>query len=267
MLKSIVLSAIAFCSIALISQTFALTESELEPSAIRGKILRFSIENATAPFATTGSWTGKFEKSPADGFTVANVTGDTVASNASRTFDDSFYNGSYTTYYYKINSFASNVPTATLTLWIWNGAGEHGQYDLRSDSESGEAQVGTFTIEDASVPDIGVRQIGRGNLIDDKGKVYFGKVGVSKHKKRISFVIKNTGTAKLQNLRVKMTGANKSDFKLTAIGKKSLGPGEKVWMEVTFDPSAQGRRKAAIRVFSNDPDESPFDMTLVGIGK
>jgi hypothetical protein len=265
MLKQILLPV--YCVILSMGQTFALTEAELEPSAIKGKTLKCVIKSASAPFATTGSWTGKFETSPAGGFTVANVTGDTVASNATQTFDSSFFNRSYTVFYYKISSFAPGVPAATLTLWIWKGDDQYGNYDLRPDNpEIGGASYGSFTLEGGSVPDIEIREgrLGRGNILKDGSTVRFPSLSDPRIQSSKTFRIKNTGLAKLKFSRIILSEGSTSSFKLRKSPNlnTSLAPGQTATLTVTFDPRAARSKRAVIYVFSNDPDESRFVIRL-----
>ena len=61
-------SIIATLLLATLASSFALTESDLTPAAIAGKTLTFSIETGAPPFATSGSWTGKFGTTPGNTF-------------------------------------------------------------------------------------------------------------------------------------------------------------------------------------------------------
>ena len=49
-------------------------------------------------------------------------------------------------------------------------------------------------------------------------------------------------------------------------GAAGMGPGGTRTVTVTFSRSGLGLRRATLGVLSNDPDESPFDIDLVGAG-
>ena len=110
--------------LACLAPASALTEADLTPAALAGKTLTFAIGNGAAPFATTGSWTGKFETSPANGFTVANVSGNTVNISTTRTFSSSV--GGF--YEYTVPTFIAGQPSAVMTLWVSSGAGRYEIY-------------------------------------------------------------------------------------------------------------------------------------------
>ena len=244
-----------------IASSFALTESELTPSAIAGKTLTFTMTKSAAPFAASGSWTGMFGASPGSSFTVSNVTGDTVNSSGTWAFNSSFSG----LYEYTLTSFIAGQPDAVLTLWISEGGG---RYQIYLQGAYDNSQFGGFTIAagTANAPEIDVQQPVGSNLSDGKTKRSFGTVKVGQAGKTRTFTIKNTGTAKLTGLAIKRQGKHKSDFIVGKLGKTSLAPGASTSFKVSFKPSALGTRKAALQISSNDADENPFDIPVSGEG-
>lgn len=117
----------------------------------------------------------------------------------------------------------------------------------------------------SSQPEIVVEQPLGNGLVDGSTRKRFGSILVGERKTK-TFTIRNTGSAKLTGLKIRKTGANPNDFSLTSLGKTSLAPGERVKFKVTFKPSSNGTRRAAIHIKSNDADENPFDIKLTGIG-
>jgi Abnormal spindle-like microcephaly-assoc'd, ASPM-SPD-2-Hydin len=115
-------------------------------------------------------------------------------------------------------------------------------------------------------PEISVEQAKSANLVDGKTKSNFGSMPIGKSSSSKTFTIKNTGTSSLTSLAIQKSGSDSKDFIVTAIGKKSVDPGESTTFKVTFKPSAKGTRKATIRIKSNDADENPFDINLTGMG-
>lgn len=237
----------------------ALTESEITPAAIAGKTLTFSIETGAPPFATNGSWAGNFGTSPANSFTMTKVTGDTVNSTGTWTFNSSFAG----MYEYTLKPFIAGQSDGILTLWISGGAG---RYEVFLTGLFGNSQTGGFTIGAATVPEIAVQQPASSDLTDGKSKKSFGTVKVGKKGAAKTFTIKNTGTAKLTGLAVGLKGKQKSSFIVGTPGKTSLAPGASTTFNVSFKPTAKGTRTATLQVASNDADENPFDIQISGEG-
>ncbi len=115
-------------------------------------------------------------------------------------------------------------------------------------------------------PEITVFHPAKTELKDGKFKKSFGTVKVGKSGEAKTFIIKNTGTANLTKLAVIKNGNDKADFLIEPLGKSTLAPGASAKLKVTFNPSAKGPRNAAIHIKSNDADESPFDITVTGMG-
>ncbi len=240
--------------------SLGLTESDLTPAAIEGKKLTFTIETGAAPLATNGSWTGMFGSAPGNGFSVTRVNGDTVNSTGTWTYNSAFSG----LYEYTLKSFITGQPDGILTIWISGGVG---RYEVFLSGLFGNSQTGGFTIGAAATgPEIAVQQPAGSDLVDATAKRNFGKVKVGKSGAAKFFTIKNNGTAALMNLAVRKTGGNKNDFVIGAIGKTSLAAGESTTFKVTFKPAAKGARRTVIQITSDDADESPFDVNLVGVG-
>lgn len=252
-------SLVAAVVVSTLGPAFALIETDLAPAALAGKTMTFSVEYGATPFAIDGSWTGTFESSPANGFTIKNVTGATVDSNSTQTFKESGF-GVYT---YTITPFIAGQKPGSLSLWISAGIGH---YEIAITDLFGTSQGGTFTIGSAVVkaPEIGVLHEGA-KLTDGSAKIGFGSVKSGKSGTE-KFVIRNSGKAKLTGLKISRNGTNKLDFSVTALAKTSLAAGESMNFNVIFKPSATGKKSAAIHISSNDADESPFDIKLTGEG-
>lgn len=115
-------------------------------------------------------------------------------------------------------------------------------------------------------PEIAVEQPTDNGLVDGTAKRDFGSVKVGKAGTAKTFVIRNTGTAKLTGLEVTKNGANPANFIVTTPAKTSLAPGKTTSFKVTFKPSAKGIRTATLHIKSSDTNESPFDIKLTGTG-
>ncbi len=74
--------------------------------------------------------------------------------------------------------------------------------------------------------------------------------------------ISNLGTAALKGVRAEIVGSNASDFECTQGTRPDLAPNSAVDVAVSFRPRSIGPKAAVLRIFSNDADESPFDIGL-----
>jgi len=255
--KSVLPAALA--SIALSGSALALTDDDLTPAALAGKTLTFTIESGTAPLATSGTWTGTFETSPANGFTIIGLSGGTANASGTRTYIG--YVGGHA---YTIDPFITGQAPSTLTLWISEG---RPRYYVDFDGTGNVTQFGGFTIGTATTgPEISVQQPENKELTDgsrSKKSIGTARVGKSVSKK---FTIENTGSATLKNIAITIDGKNKSEFTISALGKTSVAKKTTTTFVVTFKPKSAGVRNAAIHIKSNDKDENPFDIKLTGVG-
>jgi len=95
----------------------------------------------------------------------------------------------------------------------------------------------------------------------DFGDVYEGSSAAA------TFTVRNEGTFDLAVSGVSVVGADAADFAITAGGGSFvLAPGASSSVEVAFQPASEGTRSAALRIASDDPDESPLDVPLAGRG-
>lgn len=82
----------------------------------------------------------------------------------------------------------------------------------------------------------------------------------------ISLTIRNSGNGTLLGIGAAVSGEDTADFTVTVPPAASLAPGASTALEVVFSPSEIGARAAVLRVSSNDANENPFDLQLVGKG-
>jgi hypothetical protein len=99
-----------------------------------------------------------------------------------------------------------------------------------------------------------------GNATRDFGSAKIGVTGDFK-----KFTIRNVGKLPLTGLSIGKTG-DEGDFIVTPLAVTSLPPGATTTFKVTFKPLAKGTRTAGLRVKSNDRDENPFRISVMGVG-
>ena len=127
---------------------------------------------------------------------------------------------------------------------------------------------GLLTSTDAFVvtalgADIAIEQPFNSNIADG-GTKNFGNVAVGANSS-LNFIIKNTGNANLTGLTISKDGADSGMFTVTSNPTAPVsGPNGTTAFTVRFAPTSVGLKTAAIHIASNDPDESPFDITLTG---
>ncbi len=117
-------------------------------------------------------------------------------------------------------------------------------------------------------PDIQVEQPTGTILVDGTASIDFGNVAVLAHSTAKVFKVSNTGTSDLTLGAVSATGAT-GEFSVNTSGMSVgtvLAPGGFTTFSVTFNPLHGGLLTAAIHIASDDPDETPFDITLTGTG-
>lgn len=100
------------------------------------------------------------------------------------------------------------------------------------------------------------------DLTDGNSTRALGDVLLGDGPMRLTFRIRNDGTALLSNLSLSLTGTDASDFSLGSLDAVSLNPGWSTPFEVTFNATNPGSKTATLHVASNDADENPFEVTL-----
>lgn len=86
------------------------------------------------------------------------------------------------------------------------------------------------------------------------------------NKSRVVIRIRNIGSYELRNLKLRITGPQKGDFRFTRLKKTVLASGESQTFEVVFYALKKGTRAAVLEILSSDTNESPFQLRLLGEG-
>ncbi len=82
-----------------------------------------------------------------------------------------------------------------------------------------------------------------------------------------TFQLRNDGTTDLIVDAPTLTGSDASEFVIVSGGEAfTLAPGRIRTIGVLFAPTTGGAKSASLRLVSNDPNESPFDVALAGEG-
>ncbi|HZW63499.1 MAG TPA: choice-of-anchor D domain-containing protein [Flavobacteriaceae bacterium] len=172
----------------------------------------------------------------------------------------------------------SNSDTFTITFTPTSNGTKSALVTIENNSAGADEQPYTFTIQGEGItPQPEINIVGNGNSITNgditpsgNDDTDFGSVNESGGTNSNTFTIQNTGSATL-NLTdispyVSISGANASDFTLTAIPSNSINVGNTTTFTITFDPSALGLRTASVSIANDDNDENPYTFTIQGTG-
>lgn len=102
-----------------------------------------------------------------------------------------------------------------------------------------------------------------GDLADNANTEDFGSLEPGEWAAR-TFTIRNAGEVPLTDLAATCDGSNAANFTVGFPASTSLPPGGSTTITVTFQATAGGEREALLSVFSNDADENPFEVALIG---
>ncbi len=131
---------------------------------------------------------------------------------------------------------------------------------LRMTSNDPAGQFASVALTGRAIPPL------QPHLAVSPSALEFGGVAVSD---RASSTLRmhNTGGAALQVSSVSLVGADVLHFAVTnGGGSHSILPGDSVVVTLAFEPSTQGAKSAALRIASNDPEQTVVDIPLTGLG-
>jgi hypothetical protein len=94
----------------------------------------------------------------------------------------------------------------------------------------------------------------------------YGNVVIGANGSR-TFTISNVGNDTLDVSDVSLVGGDAGEFAITQGGAPfAVAPGGAHNLDVRFSPTSAGAKATTLRLISDDPDESPFDVALSGTG-
>lgn len=162
--------------------------------------------------------------------------------------------GGSSTFTLRLEAAVSGVKTAAITI-ATNDADE-GIYVIQL----------TAAVTDTAGPEIEVYQgstnIANGGSYNFGNVLFDGNGGVTSS--NISFKIENMGTAVLTGISVTILSGDFQDFDLISIPATSMEIDNYTTFSIRFDPLSAGNKSTIVQIFSNDPDESPYNITITG---
>lgn len=114
------------------------------------------------------------------------------------------------------------------------------------------------------VPEIKVASAADGSLFPQPDAVDFGTAKTGSTGAELAWVIRNTGSGALHDLRVARGGAGAADFVVVKAPAATIEPGGEAIVRVRFEPKAVGAREARLRILSNDPDKGSLAIAVTG---
>ncbi len=107
----------------------------------------------------------------------------------------------------------------------------------------------------------------RGNALTSReSAIRFGAARVGENSSFRTLIIRNNGTKRLNLGRPALRGPHPGDFRFQALSTNRIQPGKAATLRLHFRPRRTGTRRAVIDIPSNDPNESPFRISLSGFG-
>jgi alpha-tubulin suppressor-like RCC1 family protein len=102
-----------------------------------------------------------------------------------------------------------------------------------------------------------------GSPVAPGGSRDFGTVGIG-GASSLTFTVENSGVTPLTGIRVTIGSADPSQFQVTANPAPTVAVGASSTFTIAFNPLTEGRKTAVVHLSSNDPDTSPYDITVSG---
>jgi hypothetical protein len=229
-----------------------------------------SIPDNLTPAPTTANWTDFSSTAGTRTFTIVNN------GNIALTIGAITFTGTNASEFTVLTAPASSVaafssttftvrflPTAlglrTANISIVNNDSTENPYDFRIQ--------GTGVAREIELEGLGLSIANNDFTTSVNDGTDFGPADINLATVTRTFTIRNTGSLALTISNPTITGANASEFSITANpGTLSILAGSSTTFQVTFNPSAVFTRSARINIVNNDSDENPYIFAIQGTG-
>jgi hypothetical protein len=117
-----------------------------------------------------------------------------------------------------------------------------------------------------AIPEITVEDFDGNQMLHHSSTFNFGAVAVGNTLERI-FTIRNSGTGDPSGVGVSLSGENATFYSIESQPAATIGGGSFSTFRIAHAPTSAGTQGGVnLSIASNDADENPFQMTLVGTG-
>ena len=163
------------------------------------------------------------------------------------------------------------VPDATSARFLTPQLTANANYWVRASSAAGsvDSTTAVVTVLPPSLAEIEVRRdLGTGlEPVASGGLIDFGGSAVDVMAQPVAINVGNLGSENLTNLQVSIVGPDAADFGVDVTGfPTSIGSGLSEFFTVYMIPTSEGPKNAGLLIYSNDADDSPYVIGLVGNG-
>ena len=114
-------------------------------------------------------------------------------------------------------------------------------------------------------PDIALEAPNGTAVNNGSGTLAYGSI-VSGQTQDLNVTVRNTGSADLTLIAASITGTDAGQFSLVSTPPATLAAGASAEFTLRFSPTSLGSKTAMLSIASNDPDENPFTLALMGTG-
>ena len=138
---------------------------------------------------------------------------------------------------------------------------------LHNDTNTGPVQI--YLTGTGIEPDLAVytgSTIAAGDeRTDQSSPFHFADTNVGRNSAAQTFTLRNRGNTPLTILGLTLTG-DVGDFRLEPMVESTVAPNAALTFSVIFSPLVNSTRSAVVHLTSDDPDENPFRINLLGNG-
>ena len=117
-----------------------------------------------------------------------------------------------------------------------------------------------------AVPDLVVEHPDGSHLFAGSPSVDLGSVTPGSTSPSTLLWLRNAGNAALEISGAELVGSHAAEFSFGHGVAVSLPANVSTQIRIVFKPTGQGPRTAILRIFSNSPEESPLEISLMGMG-
>ncbi|HPG41939.1 MAG TPA: choice-of-anchor D domain-containing protein [bacterium] len=155
-----------------------------------------------------------------------------------------------------------------LVFKIWESGSASNYDDVNATFSTGNGTWGNGIYAQVSLDAVPYIPIGPDLDVQDNVHSFnFGNITVGLNSSH-TFVIQNEGDASLDISSIDIGGTNATDFSISSGGGTfSVAAGSDHNLGVQFTPAAAGAKTATLTIYSNDPDENPWQIILSGSGE